>query len=112
MILKFDKDKLDSIEPKKLLRNIILVVVGGGVVGYLVRQFLRNIPNLVAGDGFRFEPSLLIKPGTWLMGWLLLFVFWLALWVWPMVFGGKGAGIADQFDFFCRFNFNLSHLRF
>ena len=27
-------------------------------------------------------------------------------------FGGKGAGIADQFDFFCRFNFNLSHLRF
>ena len=90
MILKFDKDKLDSIEPKKLLRNIILVVVGGGVVGYLVRQFLRNIPNLVAGDGFRFEPSLLIKPGTWLMGWLLLFVFWLALWVWPMVFGGKG----------------------
>ena len=33
MILKFDKDKLDSIEPKKLLRNIILVVVGGGVVG-------------------------------------------------------------------------------
>ena len=29
MILKFDKDKLDSIEPKKLLRNIILVVVGG-----------------------------------------------------------------------------------
>ena len=75
MILKFDKDKLDSIEPKKLLRNIILVVVGGGVVGYLVRQFLRNIPNLVAGDGFRFEPSLLIKPGTWLMGWLLLFVF-------------------------------------
>ena len=92
MILKFDKDKLDSIEPKKLLRNIILVVVGGGVVGYLVRQFLRNIPNLVAGDGFRFEPSLLIKPGTWLMGWLLLFVFWLALWVWPMVFGGRGAG--------------------
>ena len=84
MILKFDKDKLDSIEPKKLLRNIILVVVGGGVVGYLVRQFLRNIPNLMAGNGFRFEPFLLIKPGTWLMGWLLLLVFWLALWVFKL----------------------------
>ena len=92
MILKFGKDKLDSIEPKKLLRNIILTVVGGGVLGWLVRQFLENIPSLIRGDGFQFMPSLFLRPGTWLMGYLILAVFWLALWLWPMVFNSKGAG--------------------
>ncbi len=92
MGLRFDRDKLDGLEPKKLLGGAAAAVLGGAVLGCAVRQLLRSIPAVVAGDGFRLEPELLLSPASWAVGWLLLFVFWLMLWVWPAVFGGKGAG--------------------
>lgn len=92
MGLRFDRDKLDGLEPKKLLGGAAAAVLGGAVLGCAVRQLLRSIPAMIAGEGFRLEPELLLSPVSWAMGWLLLFVFWLMLWVWPAVFGGKGAG--------------------
>lgn len=92
MILQHIKDKLNSVKPGMLLLGIVLVVFGGGLLGYLVRQFLRNIPRMIVGDGFQFEPSLLLRPGTWLLGWGLIALFWGMLWLWPAVFNGVGAG--------------------
>ena len=91
-MLKAIKERLNELEPKKLLRLIVLIVLGGALLGYVVRQLVRGALSAAVGDGFMLEPSLLLKPGTWLVGYLLLFVFWVMLWVWPMVFGGKGAG--------------------
>ena len=91
-MLKIIKERLNELEPKKLLRLIVLIVLGGALLGYVVRQLVRGALSAAVGGGFRLEPSLLLKPGTWLVGYLLLFVFWVMLWVWPMVFGGKGAG--------------------
>ncbi len=91
-MLKAIKERLNELEPKKLLRLIVLIVLGGALLGYVVRQLVRGALSAAVGDGFMLEPSLLLKPGTWLVGYLLLFVFWVMLWLWPMVFGGKGAG--------------------
>ena len=91
-MLKIIKERINELEPKKLLRLIVLIVLGGALLGYVVRQLVRGALSAAVGGGFQLEPSLLLKPGTWLVGYLLLFVFWVMLWVWPMVFGGKGAG--------------------
>ena len=85
------QEKLADLEPKKLLRYVLAVVPGGAALGFLVRLLLRNLLGMIAGDGFRFELSLLLRPGTWMMGYLLIAVFWVMLWVWPAVFGGKGS---------------------
>jgi type IV secretion system protein VirD4 len=91
-MLKSIKERLEKLEPKKLLWVIILVAVGGAVLGYVVRQLVHGALSMASGNGFRLEPLLLLKPSTWLIGYLILFVFWIMLWVWPMVFGGKPAG--------------------
>ena len=91
-MLKRIGERLSAIEPKKLLRDIVIIVLGGALLGYIVRQLLRGAINSVSGDGFVFEPYLLLKPGTWLIGYVILFVFWLMLWVWPAVFNSRGFG--------------------
>ena len=48
--------------------------------------------SAASGSGFEIDLTLLLKPGTWVIGYVVLFVFWFMLWLWPMVFGGKGAG--------------------
>lgn len=89
---KLLQEKLADLEPKKLLRYVLAVVLGGAVLGFLARLLLRNLLGMIAGDGFRFELSLLLRPGTWVTGYLLIAAFWFMLWVWPAVFGGKGGG--------------------
>ena len=91
-MIKAIKERLEKLEPKKLLGIIILLAVGGAVLGYVVRQLVRGAVSMASGQGFRIEPLLLLMPGTWFIGYLILFVFWVMLWVWPMVFGGKPAG--------------------
>ncbi len=91
-MLKFLKERLEKLEPKKLLLYVIAVVVGGGLIGYVLRQLIRGGLNVAMGGKFQLEPLLLIMPGTWLMGYGTLFVFWVMLWLWPMVFNSKGAG--------------------
>lgn len=86
------QEKLAELEPKKLLRYVLAVVFGGAVLGFLARLLLRNLLGMIAGDGFRFELSLLLRPGTWVLGYLLIAAFWVMLWLWPAVFGGKGGG--------------------
>ena len=90
-MLRSIKERLEQLEPRKLLGVIALVVFGGALLGYVVRQLIRSALSAAVGDGFRLEPALLLKPGTWIMGYVILFVFWVMLWLWPMVFGGKGA---------------------
>lgn len=90
-MLKSIKERLEQLEPRKLLGVIALVVFGGALLGYVVRQLIRSALSAAVGDGFRLEPALLLKPGTWIMGYVILFIFWVMLWLWPMVFGGKGA---------------------
>lgn len=86
------QEKLADLEPKKLLRYVLAVVLGGAPLGFLVRLLLQNMMRVIAGDSFLFEPALLLQPGTWVTGYLLIAVFWFMLWVWPAVFGGKGSG--------------------
>jgi type IV secretion system protein VirD4 len=90
-MLKFLKKQLAKIHLKKLLLYILLVVVGGALVGYVLRQLVRGGLNVAMGRDFQLEPQLLIMPSTWLYGYVALFISWVILWLWPMVFGGKGA---------------------
>lgn len=92
MSLKFGKDKLEEINWKSVGLNLLWIVLGSGVLGFMVRLMLENIPNLIFGRGFQLDLWLLLQPGTWLTGLAIFLVFWFMLWVWPMVFGGKGAG--------------------
>ena len=91
-MLKYLKERLEKLEPKKLLLYVIAVVIGGGLLGYVLRQLIRGGLNVAMGGKFRLEPLLLVMPSTWLMGYGTLFVFWVMLWFWPMVFNSKGAG--------------------
>lgn len=89
---KFLKEKLAELEPERLLRYLVAAALGGAVLGYLARMLLRNMLRVIAGEGFRLELFLLFLPSTWMMGYLLIAVFWVMLWVWPAVFGGKKVG--------------------
>ncbi len=72
---------------------IVAALVGGGVVGFIERTAVRGALSMIGGEGFAFEPSLFLKIGTWIYGWLTVFVAWIAVWGWPMLFGGKLPGL-------------------
>ena len=91
-MLKQIMEKLTELEPKKLLKWLLLLILGGALLGYVLRQLVHGLITAAGGSGFEMDLMLLLKPGTWLMGYAVLFVFWIILWLWPMVFGGKGAG--------------------
>ena len=91
-MLKYIKERLKKLEPKKLLWLLLAVLVGGALFGYVVRQLIHGLLTTLSGDGFQIEPLLLLKPGTWFIGYLTIAVFWVIIWVWPMIFGGRLAG--------------------
>ncbi len=91
-MLKQITEKLTALEPKKLLKWLLLLVLGGALLGYILRQLIHGLITAASGSGFELDLTLLLKPGTWVIGYVVLFVFWFMLWLWPMVFGGKGAG--------------------
>lgn len=86
------KKRLDNLSPKKLLLMLVCAVAAVGVVGYVLRVVLSFASSSLLGGSVRFGPGLLLEGKTWLYGFVVLFVFWVALWVWPAVFDGKGAG--------------------
>ena len=89
---KWIRERLDQLQPKTILLYIAVIVVGGALLGFIERQLVRSLVRMASGGKFQLEPLLLLKPGTWAIGYVTLFVFWIMLWVWPMLFGGKGAG--------------------
>ena len=91
-MLKFLKERLEQLDGKKLLGYVILVVLGGALLGYVLRQLVRGGLSAAVGGKFQLEPALLLMPSTWAIGYVTLLVFWVMLWLWPMVFSGKGAG--------------------
>ena len=91
-MFKLIKERLMKLESKKLLRLILAVVLGGALFGYVVRQLIHGLLTMLRGNGFRIQPLLLLRPGTWLIGYLTLFVLWVIVWGWPMLFGGRLPG--------------------
>ncbi len=90
-MLKFLKEWREKLDPKKLIGVIALIAIGGGLLGFVLRQLVRGGLNMLMGKGFLIEPSLILRPGTWIIGYAVLLLFWGMLWLWPMVLGGKGA---------------------
>jgi type IV secretion system protein VirD4 len=88
-MLKKIKERIDKLEPKKLLIYLAVIAVGGILVGYIERQLVHGLLSSARGKGFEIDLLLLLKPGTWLIGYATIFVFWIIIWIWPLVFGGK-----------------------
>ena len=75
------KDKIRGINKKFLLINLVVVVIGILVIGYIVRLVISNFGASLLGEPFRWYPIFLVQPATWLTGGMIVLVLWAIFWL-------------------------------
>ena len=75
------KDKIRGINKKFLLINLVVVVIGILVIGYIVRLVISNFGASLLGEPFRWYPIFLVQPSTWLTGGMIVLVLWAIFWL-------------------------------
>jgi uncharacterized BrkB/YihY/UPF0761 family membrane protein len=75
------KDRIKNINKKYLLINLVVVVIGMLVIGYVVRLVLSNLSSFFGDEPFRWNLVLLLQPATWLTGGMIVLVLWAVFWL-------------------------------
>lgn len=73
----------------------VLLIIGSGVIGWILCAFMDNLDPMLRGQGFDWELWLLLQPKTWGIGALTLLLLWAVMWAGTgKSFGGvKGSGL-------------------
>lgn len=75
------KDRIKNIDRKYLLINLVVVVIGMLVIGYVVRLVLSNLSSFFGDEPFRWNLLLLLQPGTWFTGAIVVLIMWAVFWL-------------------------------
>ena len=75
------KDRIKNINKKYLVINLVVVVIGMLVIGYVVRLVLSNLSSFFGEEPFRWNLLLLLQPGTWFTGVIVVLILWAVFWL-------------------------------
>ena len=75
------KDRIKNIDRKYLLINLVVVVIGMLVIGYVVRLVLSNLSSFFGDEPFRWNLLFFLQPGTWFTGAIVVLVLWAVFWL-------------------------------
>ena len=67
-MFKWLGDKLSDIKPGVLLLNLLLPVVGAGVLGFIIKTVIGNINGIMAGQPVEVDWHVMLEVNTWLIG--------------------------------------------
>ena len=92
---KAAKKTADGVQWNVVLLIAAVLIIGSGVIGYLICAFMDNLDPMMRGQGFVWELGLLLRPKTWGIGALTLLLLWAVAWVGTGKSGGsrKGRGL-------------------
>lgn len=75
------KDLLKNASPQKLLFNVIFMMAGAELMGYILRVLLANIGTILSGEPFVWHPEYLGSIGTFAIGLVFMVLAWAVFWV-------------------------------
>ena len=75
------KDRIKNINTKYLVINLVIVLIGILVIGYVVRLVISNFGSIINGEAFLWYPIFLLQPETWLTGGMIVLVLWAVFWL-------------------------------
>ena len=75
------KNKINSMNKKYLLINLIVLVIGIFMIGYVVRLVLSNFSSFFTDEPFRWNLIFLLQPATWFTGIGVVLVLWAVFWL-------------------------------
>lgn len=75
------KDRIKNINKKYLLINLVVVVIGMLVIGYVVRLIISNFASFFGPEPFHWNLIFLVQPGTWLTGAIIVLILWAVFWL-------------------------------
>lgn len=75
------KDRIKNMDKKYLLINLVVVVIGMLVIGYVVRLIISNFASFFGPEPFRWNFIFLIQPGTWFTGGIVVLILWAVFWL-------------------------------
>lgn len=78
---KTAKKAAEGIRVDVVLIVAAVLVIGSGVIGYLLRAFMENLDPMMRGQGFSWDIGLLFDLKTWGIGALTLLILWAVMWV-------------------------------
>ena len=88
------KEKGKELKPLQLAIYALTFIIGALVVGFVVSSVIKAMPDIVAGNGYHPDWSLLLDPGTWLLGAAVEAVFGIILFITNTLgSGGSGKGL-------------------
>ena len=72
-------ENLKSAKTTELLLTLLVMLVGGGVVGFVLCNIANGLSALVSGSGFVIEWRLFLSLRTWLVGWIVMVLLWVLM---------------------------------
>ena len=75
------KDRIKNMNTKYLLINLIVLVIGIFVIGYVVRLVISNFGSFFGSEPFRWYLIFLLQPRTWFTGIGVVLVLWAVFWL-------------------------------
>ncbi len=80
-MFKWIGDKLKDVKWNILLLYLVLIVIGSGFLGFLVRMLSGNINNFFAGEKIVMDWTMILEPVTWFQGFIAVVIVGLLVFV-------------------------------
>ena len=80
-MFKWIGDKLKDVKWNILLMYLVLIVIGSGFLGFLVRMLSGNINNFFAGEKIVMDWTMILEPVTWFQGFIAVVIVGLLVFV-------------------------------
>ena len=80
-MFKWIGDKLRDVKWNILLLYLVLIVIGSGFLGFLVRMLSGNINNFFAGEKIVMDWTMILEPVTWFQGFIAVVIVGLLVFV-------------------------------
>ena len=85
------KELLGQINTRMVAIYLAIIVFGSALLGFVAQLVITNMDAFLVGTPFRFDLRLLIRPGTWATGFIVVIVFMSVVWI-----GGGHMGSASS----------------
>ena len=75
------KDKIRNMNKKYLAINLLVMIIGMLVIGYVVRLILANLNSFFGDAPFQWHLLYLVQPVTWFNGAIAVLILWAVFWL-------------------------------
>ena len=75
------KEKLKTVNKKYLVINLVVLVIGVWVIGYVLRLIISNFAAIVGQEPFQWHLIYLLQPSTWFTGAMVVLILWAVFWL-------------------------------